>query len=91
MVGHQNISVKSKAVPLAVVLDTLEIGPAILIVVKGGLPPVPTHNDMIKRAFKLNSGFSRHPRTLSAGTDERQITQYSGLTLLPPILNPATC
>jgi hypothetical protein len=50
--------------------------------VKGALPPVPAHNHMIKRALKFNSGFSRHPRTLSAGTNECQITQYSGLTLI---------
>jgi hypothetical protein len=59
VVSHQHIGVKPKTVALAVP-----------IVVKGSLALVAAHDDMAERAVKLDSGFSRHAGTVSAGLCE---------------------
>jgi hypothetical protein len=66
VVSHQHIGVKPKTVALAVVLEAFEIALAVPIVVKGSLALVAAHDDMVERAVKLDSGFSRHAGTLSA-------------------------
>src|SRR3989338_2359095 len=64
MIGHQHVGVEPKIVSLAVMLDSLQVGGAVLVVSKDVLPLVASGDDMVESALKLNPWFTCHRKNL---------------------------
>ena len=73
VVGHQDIGIESKPVALPIGLDAFKVCASVLVVLKGSVPLIPTHDHMIQRPVKLYSGLACHARQRSHNEDSKSI------------------
>jgi hypothetical protein len=60
VVGHQDVCINDKSIPLPIVFDSLEVVKPVPIVAKDLLALIAPDNHMVKPPFEFHSRFPRH-------------------------------
>jgi len=73
VVGHQDVGEQAKSITLAIVLQTFQVGDAVLVVMKSSLLLIAANNHMVERSVLLDSGLSCHGAKTSRSEDIKSI------------------